>query len=350
MTAISQRPADLEFSARAEPYRRELLAHCYRMTGSVHDAEDLVQETYLRAWRAFDRFEGRSSLRVWLHKIATMACLTALHRRGRRPLPSGLWAAAEDPDTDLPAAEPGRRWLQPVPDALVTPVDGDPADVVSGRATVRLAFVAALQHLPPRQRAVLILRDVVMLTAAETADVLGATSAAVNSALQRARAQLAAVSPAAEELTEPEDGDVRMLLDRYVAAFERSDVRALTATLLVDVALEMPPQPLWFRGRDAVGRFLGARVLLAPGGWRLLPTRANGQPAFAVYQRADGGDDAGDWVAHGVQLLRVARDGGGSPGVAHVFAANDPALLPAFGFPARIGGGDAERDAGRGPG
>src|SRR2546430_11737513 len=188
-----------EFLRLADPYRRELLAHCYRMLGSVHDAEDLVQETYIRAWRAYDRFEGRSSLRTWLYKIATRTCLTALESRGRRPMPTGLGTPSSDASAEL-VENQEIPWLEPVPDMMV---GADPATVVTSRESIRLALIAALQHLPPKQRAVLILRDVLQWRAAEVAKVLNTTTTAVNSILQRARAQLAEVTPHEEEIVEP---------------------------------------------------------------------------------------------------------------------------------------------------
>src|SRR5690242_10636681 len=257
-------PPDGDFAAAVEPFRRELLAHCYRILGSIHDAEDLVQETYLRAWRAFDRFEGRSSVRRWLYKIATTACLTALETRARRPLPSGLGAPAEDHRVAVGAADPTVPWLQPVPDALL-----DPAAVAAGRAGVRLAFVAALQLLPARQRAVLTLRDVLAFRTAEVAEMLGTTPAAVDSALRRARGRLAEAGPVEADLAEPDEQPRRRLLDSYVDAFARADPGALVTLLRADVELEMPPIPTWFTGRDAVIGFLGHRVL-RPGSHRLV--------------------------------------------------------------------------------
>src|ERR687885_24098 len=192
--ATTDVPGTEDFLRLADPYRRELLAHCYRMLGSIHDAEDLVQETYLRAWRAYDRFEGRSSLRTWLHQIATRACLTALENRSRRPMPTGLGAPSIDPADPL-VEQPEVPWLEPVPDAMVAAEGSDPAAIVTSRQSLRLALIAALQHLPPRQRAVLILRDVLQWRAAEVAEVLDTTTTAVNSILQRARAQLNEVAP-----------------------------------------------------------------------------------------------------------------------------------------------------------
>src|SRR4051794_6930715 len=236
-----------DFATETGPFRPELLAHCYRLLGSIHDAEDLVQETYLRAWRGFGGFEGRSSVRRWLYKIATTACLTALETRARRPLPSGLGAPADDHRVAVAAAEPSVPWLQPVPDALL-----DPAAVVAGRTGVRLAFVAALQLLPARQRAVLTLRDVLAFRTAEVAELLGTTPAAVDSALRRARDRLAEAGPVETDLAEPDEESRRVLLDRYVEAFTRADPDALVSLLRADVELEMPPTPTWFTGRRAV--------------------------------------------------------------------------------------------------
>ena len=213
-------PSDTDFAVLAEPFRPELLAHCYRILGSIHDAEDLVQETYLRAWRGFGRFEGRSSLRRWLYTIATMACLTALEGRTRRPLPSGLGAPSEDHRVAVAPGEPSVPWLQPAPDALFG--GADPAAIVAGRAGVRLAFIAALQHLPARQRAVLTLRDVLAFRTAEVATMLNTTSAAVDSTLRRARAQLAEVRDVEDDLTEPAEHTRRTLLDRFSDAFTRA--------------------------------------------------------------------------------------------------------------------------------
>src|SRR5262245_41630092 len=191
-----------DFLRQADPFRRELLAHCYRMLGSVHDAEDLLQETFLRAWRAYDRFEGRSSLRTWLYRIATSACLTARSSRRRRPLPTGLGGPSPDPSVDL-VERSEVPWLGPIPDAVLEDDRADPAAIVALRQSVRLALIAALQHLPPRQRAVLILRDVLKWRAAEVAELLETTTTAVNSMLQRAHAQLHQVSPTEDEMVEP---------------------------------------------------------------------------------------------------------------------------------------------------
>src|SRR5215472_16057012 len=228
-----------EFAALTGQFRGELVAHCYRMLGSAEEAEDLVQETYLRAWRSYDGFEGRSSVRTWLYRIATNACLTAIERRSRRPLPSGLGAPAEDPETPV-VAGPEVPWLQPFADALVAGQHEDPAAVAVSRASIRLAFVAALQYLSARQRAVLILRDVLEWPAAEVADLLGTTATAVNSGLRRARAQIAEAMPAEDGLAEPTEPDRRALLARFAVAFENADASALADLLRHDVELEMP--------------------------------------------------------------------------------------------------------------
>jgi RNA polymerase sigma-70 factor (TIGR02960 family) len=316
---LTKVPPDTEFATLAEPFRPELLAHCYRILGSIHDAEDLVQETYLRAWRGFGGFEGRSSLRRWLYKIATMACLTALETRSRRPLPSGLGAPSDDHQVSIAAREPSVPWLEPVPDALIGA--DDPATLVARQAGVRLAFIAALQLLPARQRAVLTLRDVLAFRTAEVAEMLGTTTAAVDSALRRARAHLAEAGPVADDLAEPSSEALRVLLDRYVDAFTRADASALVKLLRADVEMEMPPIPTWFTGQRAVLGFLSGHVM-SPGAWRLVPTRANGQPALVVYRRADDGS----YQAYGIQVLTLI----GSH-ISRITSFNDPALVAAFG-------------------
>jgi RNA polymerase sigma-70 factor, ECF subfamily len=315
---------ETDFARMAGPYRPELLAHCYRMLGSVHDAEDQLQETLLRAWRSYDQFEGRSSLRSWLYRIATNTCLRAIETRQRRPLPSGLGQPSDNPSGPLDAPLPEVPWLEPIPDGLT---GADPAAVVTSRAGLRLALIAALQYLPPRQRAVLILRDVLGWRAAEVADLLGMTTVATNSALQRARAQLQQVRPSEDELCEPTDPAVVTLLNRYASAFENADVTALTELLRDDAVLEMPPTPTWFAGREHVALFLRTHVLREPGRMRMIPTSANGQPALAEYTR---GQD-GVYRAFGVQVLTVV----GSR-IARVSAFLDPSLVEAFGLPAEL--------------
>jgi RNA polymerase sigma-70 factor (ECF subfamily) len=316
-----------DFTSLTGRFRGELLAHCYRMLGSADEAEDLVQETYLRAWRSYAGFEGRASVRTWLYRIATNACLTAIERRGRRPLPSGLGGPAEDPETQLVAGSEV-PWLRPIPDALLAGEDEDPAAVASSRAGIRLALVAALQYLPARQRAVLILRDVLEWPAAEVADLLGTTTTAVNSALRRARAQLAQALPAEDELAEPAEPERRLLLDRFAAAFEAVDVAALAELLREDVTLEMPPNLTWFTGRQTVLRFLASRVFAVLGPARMVPVMANGQPAFAVYRR----EPDGVFRAHEVMVLSLT-----ATGIARMVVFLDPGLVTAFGLPQEHG-------------
>src|SRR6201999_716488 len=277
--------SDEDFTVTAEPYRRELLAHCYRMTGSLHDAEDLVQETLLRAWKAYDRFEGKSSVRTWLHRIATNTCLTALENRQRRPLPTGLGAPSSDPTAELVEGTEV-PWLEPVPDAAGDPADpADPATIVDTRESVRLAFVAALQHLSPRQRAVLLLRDVLQWKAAEVGQAIGASTAAVNSLLQRARAQLEAVGPSEDdELAEPDSPETKDVLDRYIAAFEAYDIDELVKMFTDDAIWEMPPFDGWYQGPEQIVTLTRVHCPAeGPGDMRFIRTTANGQPAAALY-------------------------------------------------------------------
>jgi RNA polymerase sigma-70 factor (ECF subfamily) len=317
-----------EFTSLTGRFRGELLAHIYRMLGSAEEAEDLVQETYLRAWRSYDRFEGRSSVRTWLYRIATNVSLTAIERRRRRPLPSGLGAPTEDLEARL-VAGPEVPWLQPLPDALLAAEQEDPAAVAVSRAGVRLAFVAALQYLSARQRAVLILRDVLEWPAAQVAELLGTTTTTVNSGLRRARAQLARALPAEDELAEPAEPDRQVLLERFAAAFEHGDAGALAALLAEDVALEMPPLLTWFVGRQAVARFLAASPPFAePGRLRLVAVVANGQPAFAAYQR----DEGGAYQAYAVTVPTVTRKG-----IARIVTFFNPGLFGSFGLPSEYG-------------
>jgi RNA polymerase sigma-70 factor (ECF subfamily) len=306
-----------------EPFRRELRAHCYRMLGSVEEAEDVLQETYLRAWRSYGRFEGRSSLRVWLYRIATNACLTALAHRDRRMLPSGLAAPSEDPDTETGTASPDSRWLEPMPDALVTPESEDPSAIAAARASLRLALIASLQYLPTRQRAVLILRDVLDLPAAEVAQMLDISTVAVKSALQRARARLEQVAPQAAELPEPSERRALALLDQYIAAFEQSDLALLERALRTDATLEMTSSGTWFAGKQNCLRFI-RRFLGSPGVYGMLPTLANGQPAAAAYRR----NEAGVHQAFALVVLTTTPTG-----IARITLFNDPRLFATFGFP-----------------
>jgi len=300
-----------------EPYRGELVAYCYRMLGSFHEAEDLAQETMLRAWKARDRYDRtRASVRTWLYRIAANACLSALQGRARRPLPSGLGAPSDDPAAPLtPAFD--IPWLQPFPDARFDP---------GVRTDLRLALIAAMQLLPPRQRAVLVLREVLEFSAAEVAGQLGTTVAAVNSALQRARAALAGVTDASE-ITEPDDPGVRVVIDRYVRAFEAADVPALVRLLADEAVLEMPPVPLWYRGRRDYGRFMRRVFEMRGTGWGVRRLSANGQPAFAAYAPEPGGGHR----RHSLQVFTVA---GGRVARNVVFA--DPAVFESFGLPERV--------------
>jgi RNA polymerase sigma-70 factor (ECF subfamily) len=311
-----------DFTGLTGRFRGELLAHCYRMLGSADEAEDLVQETYLRAWRSYDGFEGRASVRTWLYRIATNVCLTAIERRGRRPLPSGLGGPAEDTAAPL-VAGPEVPWLQPFPGGLASGPE-DPAAVAASRAGIRLAFVAALQYLSARQRALLILRDVLEWPAAEVADLLGTTTTAVNSGLRRARAQLAQALPAEDELAEPAEPDRRAVLDRFAAAIQNADASLLAELLREDVALEMPPLLTWFTGRQTVAGFIAAHFLTEPGGLRLVPVLANGERAFAVYQREPGGA----YHAHAVLVPTVTP-----AGIARIVAFQDTGLFGLFGLP-----------------
>jgi RNA polymerase sigma-70 factor (ECF subfamily) len=314
---------DEDFVRQTDPMRRELLAHCYRLLGSVHDAEDLVQETYLRAWRSYDRFEGKSSLRTWLYRIATNACLTALESRGRRPLPTGLGAPSADPGDPL-MERSEVAWLEPVPDAMLGGPGDDPASIAASRASVRLALIAALQQLPPRQRAVLVLRDVLQWRAAEVAAVLDTTTAAVNSALQRARAQLDEAALTEDDISEPTAADQRELLDRYVRALENKDIATIVQLFTADAIWEMPPFVGWYQGPRHIGRLIDTACPAGAGELRLLPAAGNGQPAFAMYRL---GDD-GHWHAFQLQVLTITK-----AGIAHVTAFFDLRLFTTFGFP-----------------
>jgi RNA polymerase sigma-70 factor, ECF subfamily len=321
---MTESAVEEDFQTLAEPFRRELLAYCYRMLGSVHDAEDLVQETYLRAWRAYDRFEGRSSLRTWLYRIATNACLTALEGRGRRPLPSGLGAPSSDPTDEL-AQSPEVPWLEPIPDTMVGAAPDDPAAIVTSRESIRLALITALQHLPPRQRTVLIMRDVLSWRAAEVAELLGVTTVAVNSMLQRARAQISELAPAEDAVTEPVRAEQRELLDRYVAAFQNYDTATLVTLFSSDAVWEMPPFTGWYQTPEHIVVLTETQCPASgPGDMVLLPAQANGQPAFGMYMRGDDG-------VHRAFQLHVLHLRG--PAVDHVVAFFDTSLFAKFGLP-----------------
>lgn len=318
---------DETFMALVEPLRGELTAHCYRMLGSVHDAEDLVQETYLRAWKAYHNFENRSSVRTWMYQIATNACLSALGSKHRRTLPTGVGQPSGPPTGELETRHEV-AWLEPLPDSVVWQQPaGDPGEQVVSKESVRLAFVAALQHLTPPQRAVLILRDVLAWHANEVAAALDMTVAAVNSSLQRARAHLAKLAPEDDAVLDaPDDEHTQQLLRDYVAAFEAYDLDKIIATLKADAVWEMPPFTDWYVGHDAIHQLIANYCpARGPGDQRMVPVRANGQPALALYMR----DVDGLHRAFHVQQLDV-RDGK----VAHVVAYFDTALFERFGLPA----------------
>jgi RNA polymerase sigma-70 factor (ECF subfamily) len=325
--AAADRPAEArELEQRLEQHRTELTAYCYRMLGAT-DAEDAVQETFIRAWRGFDRFEGRSALRSWLYRIATNVCFDMLNGRERRARPMDLGPAREPEEANLNAL-PEITWIEPMPDGLVVP-EGDPAEVAVGRETIRLAFIAALQHLPPRQRAVLILCEVLRWKASEVAELLDTTVASVNSALQRARATLEA-SDVTEATTTPsvDEADAD-LLARYVEAFERYDMDALTALIHEDATQSMPPYGLWLAGRNDilawwVGPGAGCR------GSRVIPTTAaNGAPAFGQYKPSATGDGYEPWALQVLELAhgRIAE---------FTFFLDTERLFPLFGLPDRL--------------
>jgi RNA polymerase sigma-70 factor, ECF subfamily len=297
------------FERLAEPFRREIKLHCYRMLGSLHEAEDLVQETYLRAWRSFDSFEG-GSFRAWLYRIATNACLNALASRKhmQRLLPDQQAPAALT--VQMPEGAPPTEvaWLEPYPDSNLEGIADDapnPEARYTAREAVQLAFVAAIQELPPRQRAAILLCDVLGWAAAEAATLLGGSTASINSALQRARETLAKRYPDGRPPAPPRPNPAQQkLLDRYLRAWEGHDLDGFVALLKEDATFTMPPWLQWYVGREAIGSFF-AMAWTACGGLRLVPTAANGQPAFAVYERA--GADA-QWAAHSVHVLALEND------------------------------------------
>lgn len=296
---------DASFRLLVEPFRRELLTHCYRMLGSAEDAEEAVQDAMLRAWKGASGFEGRSSVRTWLYRIATNVCLTRLQQRSRRTLPVEMGPAAEPLDSSPWAALEG-GFVEPFPDGSLDPERGDPGARYELRESVELAFIVALQHLPARQRAVLILRDVLGFSAKETAATLDTSVAAVTSALQRARVSVRLHLPdSSQQQVRHSLGDdgIRRLAGRYVDAWERGDVTEIVALLTDDVVFAMPPYPIWYSGRTAVAHFLPIGPLQV--GWRLLPAGVNGQLAWGCYAW-DGG--RGRYVAHSVDVLTVRGD------------------------------------------
>jgi RNA polymerase sigma-70 factor (ECF subfamily) len=319
------RAADGERAGRLEQHRSELTAYCYRMLGSPFEAEDAVQETLIRAWRGIDRFEGRAALRSWLYRIATNVCFDLLNGRERRARPMDMGPARE-PVADNLHTLPEATWIQPIPDGLLMP-EGDPAEVAVARETIRLAFVAALQHLPPRQRAALILCEVLHWKASEVAELLDTSVASINSALQRARATLSASGVSATEALLDEAD--RELLARYVEAFERYDIDALISLIQEDATQSMPPYDMWLHGRDDIlawwfGPGIGCR------GSRVIPTvAANGSPAFGQYKPSAAGDGYEPWA---LQVLEVS-DG---RIVEFTFFLDTDTLFPLFGLPARL--------------
>jgi RNA polymerase sigma-70 factor, ECF subfamily len=324
---VSERTATAGVDLVLEGYRVELTGYCYRMLGSAFEAEDAVQETMIRAWRAYDRFEGRAALRSWLYRIATNVCLDMLGSAQRRARPVDLGPAST---ARSPVEEPLPEtvWVGPAPDGRVLPDGGDPADIAVARESIRLAFVAALQCLPARQRAVLILREVLSWSAAETAELLDTTVASVNSALQRARATLAESNVATDTL-KPMDREQAELLTRYVRAFERYDLEALTSLLHEEATLSMPPLSMWLRGHGEIcDWFLGTGS--GCRGSRLIPTVANGTPTFGQYRPSGPGGRHEPWA---LQIIEISA--GRIVGL-NSFLDTDR-LFPLFGLPARLG-------------
>lgn len=326
--AVHTRLEPAEIERRLEDYRGELTGYSYRMLGSAFEAEDAVQETFVRAWRSADKFEGRSSLRSWLYRIATNVCVDMLNGRKRRALPMDLSDSASPPVVEsLGSALPEQTWVEPMPESRLAPVD-DPAEQAVQRETVRLAFVAALQQLPARQRAVLILRDVLRWKADEVAELLESSVASVNSALQRARATLSSREDRASQAFDPMDDEHTALLTRYVDAFERYDIDALVSLLHEDATQTMPPYSLYLQGRPDI-----AAWHLGPGigcrGSRLVPVRANGSPAFGHYKPSPSGDGFTPWAIQTFEMV----DGQ----ISHLTAFLDTErLFPLFGLPPRL--------------
>jgi RNA polymerase sigma-70 factor, ECF subfamily len=316
--------ASRELELQLEQYRAELTAYCYRMLASPFEAEDAVQETFLRAWRGIDRFEGRAALRSWLYRIATNVCLDMLNGRQRRARPMDLGPSREPVEANLKTL-PEVTWIQPAPDELVVPEEADPAEVTAARETVRLAFIAALQHLPPRQRAVLILCEVLRWQAAEVAELLETSVASVNSALQRARATLEANKVSASDTSPSVDEADEELLARYVAAFEAYDMDALTSLIKEDATQSMPPYDLWLRGRDDIFAWWFGPGITCRGS-RLVPTvAANGSPAYGQYRPSP----SGGYEPWALQVLEFS----GGRIVEFSFFLDTETLFPLFGLP-----------------
>ena len=317
--------ADLD--SRLEQHRSELTGYCYRMLGSSSEADDAVQETMVRAWKGYDRFEERSALRSWLYRIATNVCYDQLNGRQRRARPMDL-GPAQSASGGLPAPQPEAVWIQPLPDSRILPTDGDPSEVAAARESIRLAFTAALQHLPPRQRAVLILRKVLRWKASEVAELLDTSVASVNSSLQRARATLQRLELDGGGAASVDDAEQQALLARYVDAFERYDMDSLTSLLHEDATMSMPPFPLWLQGPEEivawhVGHGSGCK------GSRLVPTVANGSPAFGQYRPSGPGGRHEPWA---LQVIEIS-DG-------QIVGLNSfldtASLFPMFGLPDRL--------------
>jgi RNA polymerase sigma-70 factor, ECF subfamily len=311
------RPEDLEL------HRRELTGYCYRMLGSGFEAEDAVQETLVRAWQGSEGFEGRSSLRSWLYRIATNICLDMARGRGRRAQPMDF-GPARTADSFEGLTRPEHAWVSPIPDGRILAADADPAEVAATRDTVRLAFVAALQHLPPNQRAVLIMREVLGFSAKESADALDTSVASINSALQRARRTIDDKLPERSQQTTLRalgDDEIRSLVERYVDAWERNDVDAVVAMLTEDATFSMPPNVAWFRGRDAIESFLPTGPMSMPR--RFVPVEANGQVAFATYLLEDG-----RFRANAIHLIDFRGER-----VSDIVAFLDPSVFAEFGLP-----------------
>jgi len=320
-------PQNSELGRQLDEYRADLLAYCYRMLASPFEAEDAVQETFLRAWRGFDSFEGRSAVKTWIHRIATNVCLDMLRSRQHRLRPMDLGPAREPVESNL-NVRPEVTWIEPIPDTLIA-TDPDPAERAVSRETVRLAFVAALQHLPPRQRAALILCEVMSWKASEVAELLETSAASINSALQRARATLKESGISTAERAPAMDEAQRALLARYVEAFERYDINALTSVIREDAKQSMPPYDMWLSGRDDMFRWwfgpgIGCR------GSRLVPTvTANGSPAYGQYKPSPSGSGYEPWS---LKVIELAPDG-----VAEItFFLNTATLFPLFGLPPRL--------------
>jgi len=332
LTAARQGDAQ-SFSALTEPFRRELQVHCYRILGSSHEAEDMVQETMLRAWRRLESYEGRASFRSWLYKIATNACLDALdQRRSRRLLPSQCGPAA-DPHVQIAPPTTEVLWLEPIPDEWLADHSVlNPEARFTQAESVSLAFLTALQTLPPRQRAVLILKDVLDFSANETADLLEITVSSVNSALHRARVTLSQNYHGRERQASRPDEHTQWLLDHFVKAWEAADVDGLIALLKADAALAMPPSPSWYQGRASIRVFIAATVFADNGmfagkasrRWRLLRTNANASPAFAIYQL----NNANQYQAFGLHVLELDADQ-----ISQITSFIDPTLPTRFGLP-----------------